>query len=711
MTQDASPKAEQPAITIVTMHFAINGFGYGLRQSFLRAVLATRLDKMIDWPAVDRLLAAMLPSAPEPNASPDDEVGQALTGRVLHWTRELQRAAGHPIFDQGKVLQHKPDGSAWQLAVPAQDHVAGIRALRLVCEVISRGIADPSAVDTPLAVDRRADALSFIKECPAKGFSGSNTPHFLKAAHDKCLPWVALTGTVYQIGTGSRSRWFDSSFTDRTSVIGANIARNKMSTAFILRQAGIPAPDHAQAGSADDAVRIADGLGYPVVVKPLDKDGGLGVAAGIRDAAGVRRAFDSARKISNAILVEKHVEGRDYRLVVFQGKLIWALERVPGGVAGDGVHSIRELVDRMNYDPRRSRATSAPLKPLDFDDEVVELIREAGMNAETVLADGQWLRLRRAANVASGGIPVGVFDRVHPANRLLAERAARALRLDIAGVDLLIPDIERPWTETGAAVCEVNAQPTIGSTTSAHLYGQMLDLLFPSGARIPIAAIIGLPAGSAVPALIERMLAANGRRVGIASPRSVHIAGEMAVTAPASLFMAARTLLTDTTVDAMLALIDDDTPLASLLPFDLCSVLALASDKVWGSKGALTDLVRVMVPMSGRLVVDAGAEWSLALARSVRGIPVTVVSGESGAARPIPDALEIMANWDGKAWTLLENGIAIEIAPLDLEDVDCTPSDVALAVAIAAGLNCTVAHVHGVLSHIRPRKPPGVQAN
>jgi cyanophycin synthetase len=700
VTQEASSKLGQAGIAITNIQFVVNGFGYGLSQPFLRALVTVDVDKVTDWPAVDHLLRAVMPSGAEPEANLDEEAGRALTRRILHWTRELQRAAGHPIFDPGKVLQHSPDGSAWQLALPAQDHVACIRALRLVCGVIAQGIADPSAINTPFASDRRVDVLTFLKECVARGIRGSNTLHFLEAAHDKRLPWVPLTGTVYQIGTGSRSRWIDSSFTDSTSVIATAIARNKLKTGVVLRRAGIPVPDHALAGSAEDAVRIADQLGYPVVVKPLDKDGGLGVAAGIKDAAGVMRAFEVAQKFSNAILVEKHVEGRDYRLVVFQGKLIWALERVPGGIIGDGVHSVRQLVDKMNADPRRSKSPSAPLKPLDFNDEAIELIREARMNAETVLADGQWLRLRRTANIASGGVPVGVFDRVHPANRLLAERAARALRLDFAGVDLLIPDIERPWTETGAAICEVNAQPTIGTTTSAHLYGQVLDLLFPSGACIPIAAIVGLPARSVVPALVERMLVASGRRVGIASARSVRAAGQMTVTAPANLFKAAQTLLDDVTIDSMLVLIDDDTPLASLLPFDRCSVLALASDKVRGRKEALSDLAQMIIPMSGQLVVDAAAERSLALARDVGGIAVTVSSGE-GSASAIPGRDEIRAKWDGKVLTLLENGIAVEIDALEPEGVNCTTGDIALAAAIGAGLGVTVADVHGVLSRIR----------
>lgn len=697
-----------PAIAIANINFAANGFGYGLRQSFLRTVIKTDLREVTDWTAVDRLLTTLLPDAEVMAEEENDEAGQALVRRILHWTRMLQRSAGHPIFEEGKVLQSRSDGRAWQLAVPAQDHVAGIRALRLVCEVISRGIDKSTAAATPDAARHRADAVAFAQECPAKGFSGSNTLHFLKAAHDAWYPWIALAGGVYQVGAGSRSRWLDSSLTDQTSAIATKLARNKISTAHVLRQAGIPVPDHVQVKSVEDAVRVADQLGYPVVVKPADRDGGLGVAAGIKDPNGVMRAFEAARMISDVVIVERHVEGRDYRLVIFGGQLIWALERVPGGITGDGVHTIRELVDRLNADSRRSKASSAPLKPLHLNDEAAELISEAGMSTETVLDDGQWLRLRRAANVASGGTPVGVFEKVHPANRLLAERAARALRLDIAGVDLLIPDIERSWAETGAAVCEINAQPTIGTTTSAHLYRQVLDGLFPSGARIPIGVIVGLPASSTVVPLLERILEACGSRLGVASARSAHIARELVVPKPASLFMSARTLLADTSVDAMLVLIDDGTPLDSLLPFDLCSVLALGGDTVNGGRNALANLARMIVPMSARLVVDASAHESMALARGVSGIPITVAQAGAGDASAIGGAQEVSAQLHGHELTLHWKEGDVYTFPLGGGGIDCAPGDVALAAAVAAGLGCPLTHLPAVLSQALAASSSGI---
>ncbi len=238
-----------------------------------------------------------------------------------------------------------------------------------------------------------------------------------------------------------------------------------------MRQAGLPAPNHQAVNDEDSAVRAAEALGYPVVVKPSDKDGGVGVSVGLKTPEAVRKAFRRAREYSRAILVESFIEGRDYRLITLNGQLIWAVERVPGGVTGDGKSTIRQLVDQLNADPLRTDGPGGKLRPLLFDEEAAELLAERGMDETTIPTAGARIALRGAANVASGGTPVDVFDQVHIDNRQLAERAARAFRLDVAGIDLLIPDISRSWKETGAGICEINAQPCFGRATAGHLAG------------------------------------------------------------------------------------------------------------------------------------------------------------------------------------------------------------------------------------------------
>jgi cyanophycin synthetase len=683
----ADEGAPAPAITLSRMDFAANGFGYGLSQQFLRATVAVSLPEDADWSAADAALAAAIPEG-EGEAPP---AADPALRRLIDACARLQRAAGRPVFEQGRVLASRPSSRTAVLALPTADLEAARRAIGLVVRLINAGFGG-EPVDAV-----RADVDKFLAAWPQRPFGGSNTQRFLQAAHELRIPWTNLTGNVYQVGQGARSRWIDSSFTDHTPVISSNLARNKLAAADLLRQAGLPAPPHELARDAAHAVRIAERLGWPVVVKPADKDGGVGVAAGLRDPGGVERAYQAARKLSKAVLVEKHVEGRDYRLVVLDGALVWALERVPGGVTGDGSRSVRELVDALNADPRRAKRADAPLKPLAFDDEAQEMLAERGMDAASVPESGAFVRLRRAANVASGGTPVGVFERVHPANRALAERAARLLRLDLAGIDLLVPDIARPWHETGGAICEVNAQPTIGSTTSAHLYGQILRHMLNGDGRIPLAMVAGAPPHSPIPALLGRILAAGGRRVGVASARGAAIGGRSLTSAPGTVHTAARALLLDRETDAAVVVVDHAEVFRCLLPFDRCGVVALAGSAFQGPASIrLGEYARLLLPMSlGPVVIAAADPACRALAGTIRGARVALAGGD-GAVRVEGGRL------------LLQAGTV----PLDAagEGPACAPDDVAIAAACAEAVGCTPAQIAAGLAGVRLTEPARASA-
>jgi cyanophycin synthetase len=319
--------------------------------------------------------------------------------------------------------------------------------------------------------------------------SRASTPgHFVAAAAELGVPWRRLRGQLIQLGQGANARWLESSWTDRTPVISSGLARNKQAAATVLRMNGLPVPDHHLAATADEALQQARGLGYPIVVKPSDRDGGEGVRAGLEDEIAVRAAFEEALKLSKRVLIEKHVPGRDYRLQVVDGEVHGVLERVPGGVVGNGVDTVKALLERQNHERRTALDDRRYLYAMDLDDEARKLLARQGLDADSVPAAGQAVRLRSASNVASGGVPVELpLDRVHRDNLQLAVRAARVLRLDVAGIDLLAPDIGCSWLETGANICEVNAMPQMFTT----MHKPMLRSLFKGGSgRIPVVIVI-----------------------------------------------------------------------------------------------------------------------------------------------------------------------------------------------------------------------------
>lgn len=496
---------------------------------------------------------------------------------LLTWgLQELIRVAAMPIAEPPRVVARGP--VRLTLRVPVVPRMAA--PLARACEALLQALAAPAEGGDP-ASPPWLEAFAALQ----RGQPGSsNTFRFMRAAEGIGMPVQELGARLVQYGQGRRSRWIDSTFTQSTSAVGANIARDKRMGATLLQRAGLPVPAQRAVGSAEAAVEAAMQLGFPVVVKPADRDGGVGVSVGLADEQSVSRAFERARAHSRRVLVERFVAGRDYRLLVHNGELIWAVERLAAGITGDGRATVAECVDALNADPRR-QGPQPVLRPVPLDEEALELLRDAGFTPDSVPARGQFLRLRRAANVATGGMPVPALDQVHPDNALLAVRAAAALRLDLAGIDLLIPDIGISWRESGAGICEVNAQPNLGALTSAHVYAQLLHRMVPGNGRIPVVAVLGAPReGTLLPA-IERAVAAHGLRVGAADAAGLRLGGVTLRADPAPAAAMLTVLLQDPTTDAAIVAFNEPDCLETGLPCAAVDLLVVAGDDVRASDG------------------------------------------------------------------------------------------------------------------------------
>ena len=704
-------------IAILKLDHAVGGYLYGLRQPFLKARVQFVLPPELDWTSIDQALrqVARVSQDEQPVFSADPVNGAAE--RIIHWAAELESDADQPVFERGRIL----GGSARIriLALPTVNHGLATSALHAVVKLINMGL---QGVTSPAKLVRSVEASieEFTNSGRKQGLGTSHMIKLIEAAHQKRIPWFPLVGNTYQIGYGARARWLDATFTDATSRIGVALARNKMAAAAMLRHAGLPAPMHECALDEEAAVQVAERLGYPIVLKPLDADGGLGVSVGIKDQAAVRRAYAEARRYSDKVLLEQFVEGRDYRLIVLHGRLVWALERVPGGVVGDGKTSVRNLVAALNADPRRAKGKKAVLSQLDFDQEAMELLAEQGLDGDAVPTAGRHIRLRGAANVGRGGVPVAAFDNVHPDNKLLAERAASALRLDLAGIDLLIPDISRSWKETGAGICDINSQPNIGSVTAGHLYGEILDNLLRGDGRIPIGLIIAPPADSKASGLVGRMVAAAGVRAGVAVPEGVWLGEDHVVLGPTEAFVGSRLLMGDLAVDVAVVVVNDTRPMVTGLPFDRCTVVALAGSQladVGDNLPAFNELARALLPSSlSTFVVNAEDPACMAFAPQLRGGRVILYATSIG----IPTVLEHCARGGTGVWirqTLEGACVVVSEGPdkvLNLQLAAQAQSgqienhrgdDIVLAVAVAASLGCREDQLQHVLGTI------GLRAN
>lgn len=630
------------AVQLIDPLSVLPGTGHGFRQALCLGLIRVIPPGEAALALVQSRLAALFG---HPALRPPWPGAPALTlvETLLACVLVVQQQARLPVFEAGKVLGQRTEADGalvLHFAMPLGRVQPALIALQGVLAIVDKLMAMPAAAADPdgaAPLDPADSAASRAGTDGAEHFSadlaqlqvrlkpyhvpGNNTLRFMHAARQMDMPFQAVVDNIFSFGQGRNARWLDSSFSDKTSVLSVQVVRQKHLAAQVLRDNGFPVPDHQLVADADAAVRVADAMGYPVVVKPADLDGGTGVTADVRSADAVRTAYAQARPHSSRILVERHAPGVDYRLTIAHGQLVKAVQRLPGGVLGDGLNNVADLIDLANAQPRRARRNQGRgAVLLTLDDEARGMLAERGWSPAQVPAEGEFVALRRRANVSTGGEAVLVTHRVHADNRRLAERAAQTLRLDLAGVDLIMADISKSWLDIGAAICEVNAQPQIGDGTTPQVYVDLLRGMVARDGRIPIVLIIDSRPQTGAAAL-GRELQAHFERHGLpcvlASSAGVWLAEPQAVCQPRDFFKSALAAIALPTAGAAVLVASISELRRHGLPFDRCEAVVLAH---WGSasgpdEAGLEPLLRLLLPhIRHGLVMDAGDTLALALA-------------------------------------------------------------------------------------------------
>ncbi len=574
MNSNASAQSSSlSALELTGKPYAFQGYVHGFHQPTLRYKLHLEIVNPPNLPEIDAFFLKEL-GVPCDFVLPDEN--DPVLMRLLQWPSALLNQANHPVFEPARILKTEgKNPNHYLIFQPCMDHGAALAAVVFVIRLLKLAFQE-----------RFVDGLKEVKESFSSfqqtlaftELQGLNQKFILKAASELGIQWFHLTGNVFQLGVGRNARWLDSTFTDTTPVISTKLARHKPSAAYILHILGLPVPEHFLVRSKEEAIRQAEVLGYPVVIKPADLDNGKGVRTNLQSAKSVARAFLAAAKCSQQVLVEKHVTGRDYRILVASGEVFGAYERVVGGVTGNGRDAVTTLIERQNQQRETAEDDRRLLRSIAFDEEAKELLADQNLDGNSIPKDGQWVRLRGACNRSSGGvlIPVPLLQ-VHPDNLALAMRAAKALRLDVAGIDLLIPDIERSCLDTGAWICEVNARPGMINT----LQKTMLVTMFKGGnGRIPVVIIVEAEWSlENISFSIQRECLARGINAGLVSGKEVWI-GEHCVNKTCSgAFDGARMLSLDSTVDAMILHVTDNQVMRTGWPVEWCDVLLVGREQ------------------------------------------------------------------------------------------------------------------------------------
>ncbi len=455
----------------------------------------------------------------------------------------------------GRVINSHPD--TVQLFVPCNDEAVGLAAVQFAITVVQSA---PGAVidDAQEFQSRIAEEYQRTRARARQFGLNQSTLGLARRAVQRGIPVMRriVPGQYVQLGQGRFARTVMETATSVTSMVGRMMSSDKFVASALLARAGLPTPDTQAASTIEEAWSIAQRLGYPLVVKPRSSGKGIGVSVNIQTPEELQRALKAAAEYRQGLIVERFVPGDDYRLLVVGNRLVAAAKRLPAQVIGDGRSTITQLIEQENRDPQRGMAFERLREKIELDKEAVDYLAAIGMDAHSIPAAGQCVRLRGAANISRGGTSVDVTDVIHPDNRVLAERAARLIGLDVAGIDFLTPDITRSWREVPTAILEVNAspglRPHLGANPDRDVFSPIVDYLFPdpSRVRVPTVGITGSVGKTTTTHMVASMLRAFGKTVAMTTTQGAWLGKELLATGDMSSGYVAQQLLQDSTVDA-----------------------------------------------------------------------------------------------------------------------------------------------------------------
>jgi cyanophycin synthetase len=519
----------------------------------------------IKVPAVEALIGAQ-----NPGAHPDAPL--ELWTRVLAVYGGLCRACEMPCVELGRLVGLTHPAPNWQitLAVPTVNGVDPqvfkallVHAFRITDDLM----ATLPSVDNAQAVYARIEQAVLSRY---KGVwpSGRANSFVASLAHKLGVPFDYMGAELMRLGQGAKRQITQRSSCLLDSAISAKACGDKLSTALLLRQAGLPAPVHVLVGSLEPAQAEALKIGWPVVIKPTDRERGEGVTIHVDSPEAVAKGFEVASRWSRRVLVERQVAGVCHRIFVVGDRFVFSMKRQPKSVKGDGLQSVQALVEAANHELLK-RPTWVRLKPWVLDDVALDCLEKAGLTPDSVLTEGQVAALRPFASDEWGSSADEVTQTIHPDNVRLAIDAAKTLGLRVAGIDLISTDITRPWHENGAILNEVNFKPFLAGNLDNDKVHPYMEALVDGDGRIPVYAVMGVGNLWANARALRQSL----KQAGVLA----HVCGHSGVESPSGeplnlvasgLFMRCRALLQNPDVQALIVVVDSDEFLKTGLPLD-----------------------------------------------------------------------------------------------------------------------------------------------
>jgi cyanophycin synthetase len=540
-----------------------------------------------------------------------------LMGHIVeHIALELQELAGMPV-GFGRTRETSTPGVfnvAFEYVEEQAGRYAGRAAVRLCQSIVETGTYSSAELEKD---------LRDLQELYASTALGPSTETIIKEAEARKIPWMWLSArAMLQLGYGARQKRIQATLSNNTSILAVELACDKEGTKNILGNAGVPVPRGTVIEYLDELEQaIADVGGYPIVIKPLDGNHGRGITININGVEEAELAYDLASNASKtrSVIVEQYYQGNDHRVLVIDGKVVAVAERVPAHVTGNGKDTVKQLIDLTNQDSRRGNGHDNVLTKITVDQTSLAVLKKQGYDLDSVLPAQEVAYLRATANLSTGGIAIDRTDEIHPRNIWLAQRVAKIIGLDIAGIDIVTSDISKPLNETKGVVVEVNAAPGF-RMHAAPSYGlprnigaSVLEMLFPeqTPSRIPIVAITGTNGKTTTTRLTAHIYRQTDKVVGFTATDGIYIQEYLVEQGDNTGPYSAGAILKDPTVEVAVLETARGGILRSGLAFDSCDVgvvLNVAADHLGlGGIDTIEQMAKVKAVVAETVKADGHA--------------------------------------------------------------------------------------------------------
>lgn len=547
--------------------------------------------------------------------------GTYLSHIIEHVLLEILTVTGQKV-KWGKTISG-PEDRTYTIIAECNEYESGRKAAFLATEIVRS-----AAEGIELSVQEK---LEIISELTQEKWFGPSTGAIVSACQKRNIPYLVFPNGIVQIAYGKRQKRICGTVTSKTQCLSADIASDKELTKSILADFGLPILPGRIVYSEKEALLGAKQIGYPVVVKPNNGNHGRGVSINLQTSAEVRAAYKIAYMHDKDIIIEKYLHGKHYRLLTINGHMKACAERVPPSIIGNGVNTVQELINQLNMDSRRGKGHGNIRTKINIDAELILTISRHKRSLNHILSNEEVLILRENANLSCGAGANDVTDQVHPTIIDSAELAAKALGLDIAGVDLVAEDISLPLSDQKAAIIEVNASPGL----RMHLFpdigdpqpigDHILQMLFPTqkSAHISLVTVTGTNGKTTTTRLIGAIMSKNGECVGMTTTGGIFIDGKCIVKGDTTGPESAKTVLKHPDVTAAVLETARGGIVRAGLGYDLADVAVITNitEDHLGQDGIETlegmahvkALVAEAIRPNGVAVLNADDEYSMGI--------------------------------------------------------------------------------------------------